>query len=287
VFSNSDTSLVSVYDGLNYKLSAITQDDSSGGAKETILQLTPVPEVKQGQLVFWIFVKVDGAWRSSVGISGKTYFCRDMKKERIEEMVVMTSYTMAKPSVPYRIADQPPTIEISNQGCYAWIGTVTTTASLTGSKYFVQVEWERDIQAKSVTLNPIVFDVKNAFVDWTAAFTDGQCKSSGSGAWHLNKNNIRGGKLIFDLDILSGQRFRSGIAGASGGIDPIITEVCTDPYTGKTVTTKHSDSDTWIDSADQSEPPQVPKLSSDGKKLTGTFKFEDRVTTLELDAIRE
>jgi hypothetical protein len=285
VFTSDNARMISIYDGLTWKLS---KESSSGGRYWKTEPLPPLQ--RRPHTIFQVLGKINGKWKSFAPSSGKRYLCRDMKKERIEALLIITGNSNPKDSVPIRAYDEPPTVVISNAGCYGWVGSATVTSSASGSTYTATAEWMREPSGYQYTTSPLEFVLKTASVNWNLSRKTETCTASGSGSWTVNQKSWtrisrhqHQPKLAFELGYLSGQSWRAG--GGTGGLPfaPSYQETCHDA-SGKRSGSRAA-SGVWFST--HSDAGISPKLSADGTTWAGTLKDSTRTTTFSFKAVRE
>jgi len=128
LFPDDNVRSVYFHDGLSATLD--WQEDAEG---TTILAGTPtIPDpLDPGGAMWRLIAKIGGQWQEWEPLQGFTTgtvpFCRDMKAERLEELVVVLANSSHDPS---RVVSPPglaPALQVSNLACWRWEGTATAT----------------------------------------------------------------------------------------------------------------------------------------------------------------
>jgi len=122
--------------------------------------------------------KVDGVWQNPEDWTGlgQRFFCRDRKSERIDELVLIFGNAQFRDrSKKLFPPDKPPTLWLSNMGCWKWVGTADRTETLDGVTRTLHAD---------VTFEPVgdgtLFNASGTLA-WSISGTDsGDCTYSGS-----------------------------------------------------------------------------------------------------------
>jgi len=150
-FEDPGVRTVAFYNGLSFRLSRQANlIDPQLGPDVTAFVAEPLaPEERRGASV-QALVKIGGGWQAPKDWTDKagTVFCRDKVDERLEELVLIVSNgEHRRESATYLLKPQgdPPTLWLSNMGCWHWVGTADGSGGSGGLAFSssAQVTWER------------------------------------------------------------------------------------------------------------------------------------------------
>jgi hypothetical protein len=126
-FPDSSAANVVVFNGLTRALDKISVEDYGNA---NAYSAAPLPgNAPAGAKVTGVF-KINGNWGNEEDLTDKPFkiFCRDLRKERVEEMVLIFSNASVEESVEVQPQGQlPPLIYATNIGCAAWEGEAHLT----------------------------------------------------------------------------------------------------------------------------------------------------------------
>jgi hypothetical protein len=236
-FPDDNPPSVTFYNGLTFELSrfASTEWDASYDQGTTFAWSPVTAEQKKGAKV-QALVKIAGHdWSPVADWTDKPYqyFCRDQADQRLEELVIIYSNSQFEDrNEILQPLHLPPTLWVSNLGCWRWQGTANMDTALefffgcssSGSRS-AGVTWAReplqDVANADGTfsLPYIVFTPISGSVDWTYNVSGGLCPSEHSAGNHPLVSKDGELKLFaFTTDGLAHQAYR-GEGKAMVGLD--------------------------------------------------------------------
>ncbi|UCF38786.1 MAG: hypothetical protein JSU96_08105, partial [Acidobacteriota bacterium] len=198
-FADQNSRSVAFYNGLSFKLSEIELEDGM-----TVLAAEQLTDRQKEGASIQALVKIEGKdWETRDWTDSPiNFFCRDIKSERLEELVLILSNYEHEEGDPNFESLQPrgidPVLWVSNMGCSSWEGTVSLELNEGGpiENFDGAVRWKRwasmfpppleenpSIKAQTdfmVAMPSYVFEVESGSFDWSISGTDGDCTVSGS-----------------------------------------------------------------------------------------------------------
>ncbi|MBF0363884.1 MAG: hypothetical protein HQK49_22890 [Oligoflexia bacterium] len=288
VFNDDKARLVTIYNGTHYELKKEHYvDETNPSVEDYYYSFTNIEDANYASKVtFLAYVKIAGKWSIHFPNSTK-YFCRDLKKERIEEMYIIVGSSEPKKEFEFKPKGLYPQVRVSNIGCYGWQGNVTVTQDIEGnpikSTFTSSVTWIR--KWTGYTDSPLHFVVKTANVNWSLSGQDSHCTMKGSGNWTISGLSGIGNGLAFPLDSLKGTNHRTGY-GMAGGVSPMYEERCN--HNGENVVAMVPFAGTWFDTYGfGTESGEQLKLQPSGDVFSSSFDNDGIRTSFSFQAYRE
>ncbi|HVN77268.1 MAG TPA: hypothetical protein VMT19_13200 [Thermoanaerobaculaceae bacterium] len=272
VFPDSSISSVAFWNGVTYDLEqqAVPTFGPFWNPQSTS------PDAVKGIKV-QALMKINGAWTQD-DWTNKPYvaFCRDLKAERLEELVIIVSNSRVDDSGgSFKPPGMAPVLWLSGFGCYQWQGTATYT--FTGGDY-TQTDTVNNLvwtRVPGATQPPSVSYTVTGDVTVTAS---NGC--SGGGTVHVSDP-------IFNS--LVTWNYLPAAAGAVQSYEGEGLETTTMlPITCRGVQ-EYAEAGNWFNILSGS-PPTIPfqRVSTDGKRMTGTLAPGPGISwTWDLHAVQE
>lgn len=149
VFPDDDARTVTFYNGLGFDLAerSFSYEDTYSASA---LMWRPRSAEQTRGLKLQALIKIGGTWRAVEDWTARPFktFCRDDQAERIDELVIIASNSeWADRKRKITIADEPPTLTVSDIGCYRYTGSASEATEYKGGGHHrvsaQGVTWER------------------------------------------------------------------------------------------------------------------------------------------------
>jgi hypothetical protein len=246
--------------------------------------INPLLEKPQDTAKIQALVKIGGKWQEEdwTELPARS-FCRDMRSERVEELVIVISNHEWQNRSHKLSMPQAPFVAVSNVACRGWEFEITADEKVTSS-YLNYTEltkttgrWERSFLEPDPLSARVAetYQAKDVKGTWQHKGTNGRCAGSGNGTvtlpgasrtWlHIWNNALDKTARHYQ----AGNHVYNGF-GADSDIWPVTTVTYNCPDTPPQIrhlnTLAH-----WF----QTEVEPSQSVSTDGSKITGTFTTTD------------
>lgn len=226
-------------------------------------------------------LKINGEWQAPQDWTNLSYrsYCRDLKAERLEELVLVYSNAdKERPANSVVITPPRMTLSVSNVGCARWDGTATSTATSSSGGNVLTQTWSASVTfgRQLIPGAPAVpgrefFSTVTGTANWSIAGVDAAgCSHSGSGTGPVQADD---GQIQLNvLDVAPELSDRISYASVpqdrlyfgTGQTPLTVTHTITCAGASNTVTGQ--DLSMWL-----TMPPDGLKISDDGRTMEGTW----------------
>jgi hypothetical protein len=218
LFSGENARLVTFFNGFTKQLGEEPLDDWVGitwvedGSQKFTFSDAPADRIKGAKVQAVFKIEGDNQWKWEDWTDKKwVSFCRDVKAERLEELVIVMSDSEYQDRGYWvRPLDHKPTVMVSDMGCWRYKGGVSVELSATGGgNSFADSQWVDNLVFERVDAHPnIPYPFQTLYVQgglWHRAITMmGECTAN------FRADKTVGGVLNWDKSLWT-------ITGATSG----------------------------------------------------------------------